>query len=541
MTIDVARSVRIRMKISCSGLVFQLLCFSSFCWHVTGFQQLPTKFVRRPSTTTPRWSSAADPRLVEIDVRYNSRNTLKYDPALERYVSSSVDNEHHNSAHAVEYVNGDALTDKLRVLRKIKAGIYPFLERSFVPHGVTPSYYRFVKFRVIQRFINSIVHVLGTQSLLMGLGLKSKALGLSAALNWVLKDALGKLVRLIWASRMGGKFDSDAKRWRFRSSLVYALGNALEIITYVNPQLFLLWATLANCCKQISMLTSSSTRTAIYNSFRTAENIADITAKGEAQIAVVDLLGIACGISISKKIGMNAANVVSVYLALQVTEMYCIYRMINAVEFRVLNFERLMQIVNTFVHTQTKNEPVLLPTPTEMAKNEKIFLPPAHLHRRAIAFGSLSRAKLAPDELQELLTIFENERFLLVVGQDVKNPRRMYARAHVPGENCHVVLHANATSVDIVKSTLALAILRQSLVDLSSSLRSRDCYPEIRLANELADQWFPSLLRNMSAQGWAPARFMFGRVSMRAVWPLKPRVKASRTEGNLTLSEASES
>jgi hypothetical protein len=41
---------------------------------------------------------------------------------------------------------------------------------------------------------------------------------------------------------MGGKFDSDAKRWRFRSSLVYALGNALEIITYINPQLFLLWA-----------------------------------------------------------------------------------------------------------------------------------------------------------------------------------------------------------------------------------------------------------------------------------------------------------
>jgi hypothetical protein len=65
------------------------------------------------------------------------------------------------------------------------------------------------------------------------------------------------------------------------------------------------------------MLTSSSTRTAIYNSFRTAENIADITAKGEAQIAVVDLFGIACGIFISKKIGMNAANVVSVYLALQ--------------------------------------------------------------------------------------------------------------------------------------------------------------------------------------------------------------------------------
>jgi hypothetical protein len=37
--------------------------------------------------------------------------------------------------------------------------------------------------------------------------------------------------------------------------------------------------------------------------------------------------------------------------------------MINAVEFRVLNFERLTQIVNAFVHTQTRKEPVLLPDP----------------------------------------------------------------------------------------------------------------------------------------------------------------------------------
>ena len=88
---------------------------------------------------------------------------------------------------------------------------------------------------------------------------------------------------------------------------------------------------LANSCKQMSMLTSSATRNAIYNSFRSVdivggggagssvsggsgggsatggrvtgavENIGDITAKGEAQIAVVDLLGIASGICLSSE------------------------------------------------------------------------------------------------------------------------------------------------------------------------------------------------------------------------------------------------
>ena len=33
------------------------------------------------------------------------------------------------------------------------------------------------------------------------------------------------------------------------------------------------------------------------------ENIGDITAKGEAQIAVVDLLGIASGVTLSKIVG----------------------------------------------------------------------------------------------------------------------------------------------------------------------------------------------------------------------------------------------
>ena len=94
-----------------------------------------------------------------------------------------------------------------------------------------------MRWRILQRFINANVHVIGTQSLLMGLrGMQRVSsslvvakggggmLGAAAATNWVLKDTLGKIVRMIWASKMGRKFDPDAKRWRFRSSLIYALG-----------------------------------------------------------------------------------------------------------------------------------------------------------------------------------------------------------------------------------------------------------------------------------------------------------------------------
>ncbi len=54
---------------------------------------------------------------------------------------------------------------------------------------------------------------------------------------------------------------------------------------------------------QVSMVTSSATRNTIYRSFALRENIGDITAKGEAQIAVVDMLGILSGILLSDTVG----------------------------------------------------------------------------------------------------------------------------------------------------------------------------------------------------------------------------------------------
>ena len=91
------------------------------------------------------------------------------------------------------------------------------------------------------------------------------------------------------------------------------------------------------------MLTSSSTRNALYNSFRLRgrENIGDITAKGEAQIAVVDLLGIASGVCLSGRVvGGRVAAIGAAYAVLQAGEVACMYKQIKSVVFKMLNFER---------------------------------------------------------------------------------------------------------------------------------------------------------------------------------------------------------
>lgn len=538
----------------------------------------------------------------EVDVRHGSRISLTYDPTSERYIE--VDELHDVSDEQ----------RRRRIRFNLQQKIKQLTISAFLPDGVTDNYYNFIKWRIIQRYINANVHVFGTQSLLMGLGITNKsksALGLSAALNWVLKDALGKIVRMIWASRMGRKFDPDAKRWRYRSSLLYALGNGLEVCTYVFPSLFLILATMANSLKQMSMLTSTSTRNALYNSFRdgTRENLGDITAKGEAQIAIVDLFGILSGVLLSRTVGTSVQAVLTVWVTLQIVEVSCVYKQLRSVVFRMLNFERLWFVTNSFIDltltesSSSKNSSSVLrrtsrdllrngsardiavPTPDAVAQDERIFLPPHHLARRGRSFGSFGRAKLSPEELQSLIEIFRRERFMLVVGRDVKNPHvrlKLFGGGGIDNvekdqshndhlkaiveqlkfeaeENCHIVLHVDANNADIVKSTLALAILRrklsrtvpsveelklmtqngsdgggniplEKLVEKYRNRRTSECIELIQNAREDANETFGLFLKVLSVRGWTtPARSMFGRVTMRADWPRKKSSGAQET------------
>lgn len=531
----------------------------------------------------------------EIDMRYNLQTPLIYNGKLERYVSTPDGNRGFNFLSL------------------------SYLKHAFLPSSVTDSYYRYIRWRIIQRYINAVVHVIGTQSLLIGLGLKSTKVGFaSASLTWVCKDALGKVARMIWASKMGGRFDSDAKRWRFRSSIVFAIGNGLEICALAFPKLFLVWAALSNAMKQMSMLTSSATRNALYNSFSQSsnvvsdttrsssqqkqsrgdtkiekakrissgggENIGDITAKGEAQIAVVDLLGIASGICLSKIIGVEVRNVLLSWIFLQICEVGCMYKEIRSVVFRVLNFERMWNIVRIFVElnfvdeesiykemvaqssTNTQGSKTLnglrkiskkkilsyysaeekyrrefIPTPDQMASKEKIFLPPDSLARRANSFGSLGRAKLNPEEVKAVMDVFKGDKFLLFVGKNIKHPKGKNTKIE---EHCHVVLHKDASNTDIVKSTLALGVLRHCLslhyndkdttitsveerksaatVPPNFEIRTEDCLEMLQFVKHITDAWFPRFLKSLQSRGWAtPARYMFGKVTMRADWPIQ--------------------
>eukprot|EP01031_Cornospumella_fuschlensis_P034922 gene34922-42291_t len=227
----------------------------------------------------------------------------------------------------------------------------PLLFSSFIPTGdLSPDYYRFSAWRVVQRLIGSTNNVFGTQALLLALGLRKDKIGLAAASSWVLKDALGKVSRIVFASKFGRRFDVDTKKWRFRASLLYSLGTALEILTFLFPSFFIISAAIATAFKQMAMLSNSSTRNAIYKSFsRNADNIGDITAKGEAQIAVIDIFGLALGITIAKVMNQSRWRVIAAFVLLSALDFLAVYREIRSVVFNTLNYERANLVLSELI------------------------------------------------------------------------------------------------------------------------------------------------------------------------------------------------
>lgn len=328
----------------------------------------------------------------------------------------------------------------------VRASVISFFSHAFFPEDVTPDYYSFTAWRFFQRCISATVGVFGTQALLLALGIKSGRLGQAAAISWVLKDGLGRVGKMLWAGSVGRDFDVDPRRWRFRSALMYAAGNGLEIVTQVFPASFLVVATWANTLKQVSMLTASATRNAMYRSFGgKAQNIANITAKGEAQIVVADLIGMTCGIQLSKALGAGQQgniNVFIAYVVLSAVDVLAIYQELRQVVFRTINPERLGMTVAAYVQSGT------VPPPPVVSRMEPIFLPPVYDHRQI--FVPLSRLAATPAELTRTLRAFRGEKYAIHCVRDRSG------KARKSGLTCKVALREDATNMDVLRSMLAV-------------------------------------------------------------------------------------
>jgi hypothetical protein len=108
-------------------------------------------------------------------------------------------------------------------------------ERSTIP-----SYLSYVRWSFVAATVSSASGVLSTQALLFGLGLNATTgIAAAAAMNWVLKDGIGMLGGMLFASVVNTRFDANPKRFRLGAAAALDSAMFLEVATPLFPAYFL--------------------------------------------------------------------------------------------------------------------------------------------------------------------------------------------------------------------------------------------------------------------------------------------------------------
>ncbi|KAF9437434.1 hypothetical protein BGZ76_000755 [Entomortierella beljakovae] len=273
-----------------------------------------------------------------------------------------------------------------------------FLPKGF-PESVTPNYWAFAKWQFIHNVAGSVTAVISTQSLLFAMGLGAGSIPMAAALNWIIKDGLGQLGGVVYASFVSDKFDSEPKRFRFQATVAMQGANLLELLTPLWPGYFLAIASISNIGKNMAWLASSATRAQMNKTFALRDNLGDITGKSGSQTTAAGLVGTGLGVIIAAFMSFVSEDpavlplvpMCLTFLPFSIFNIYSNYRSSHYVTTPSLNVPRaetvfynvLKELVQakqketlTFAQLEQQLE-ALVPTPMEVAHGE-VFVSPYH-------------------------------------------------------------------------------------------------------------------------------------------------------------------
>ncbi|KAK9167826.1 hypothetical protein Scep_003017 [Stephania cephalantha] len=314
-----------------------------------------------------------------------------------------------------------------------------FVRSYIVPEGfpdtVSSAYVPYMTWRAFKYFFGGAMGVFTTQTLLSSVGIsRNQATSGAVAINWILKDGAGRFGKMLF-SRQGKKFDYDLKQLRFAGDLLMEFGAGVELATAAVPHLFLPLACVANLAKNVSAVTSTSTRTPIYKAFAKGENIGDVTAKGECVGNVADLLGTGLSIIISKR----NPSLVTTFALLSCGYVFSSYNEVRSVVLRTMNRARFKVAVESFL--KTGDVPSLL----EGNLKEDICNFPWSKNRPIVLGQRFKEAFQEPDSFLTIKPLFDNEKYLVTY-----NPLK---------GNVYALLKDQAKSDDIVKAAFHAHVL----------------------------------------------------------------------------------
>lgn len=382
---------------------------------------------------------------------------------------------------------------------KIQEKMLKYFLPTDYPHSVDKGYKEFVSYCFLANVCGSAAMVLSTQTLLLAVGVGSASSApMAGALNWVMKDGIGQLGGVLFASRItsnatGNTIDKDPKRWRMVSALSMDGATLLEICSPLVPGYFLPIASIANIGKNIGFLTASASRAALHQSLAIKDNLGDITAKAGSQSIAASLVGTGLGICLSPLIGEDYMYITIGFICLSSVHQFCTYKSLKAVSLKKLNRHRLVIALDLFLRnpnvyidtsdtihkksdTRTINEYDVSLSPDAISKHEKFipFFYPDDTHKWLQIGCSLIDIAPTPETLHRLMTecLGQNsneEKYILncnmmetnTTAAMIHNSDEEDSNVSMKFKISQVMLtfHNDATDIDIIRAMLHAYVL----------------------------------------------------------------------------------
>ena len=404
--------------------------------------------------------------------------------------------------------NGDTAAPTILSANVIRQGFLDHVVKHFLPaeypHSVADGYARFTVLAFSASVAGSAAMVLSTQTLLLAVGVvgqsalhSGSASIMAGALNWVLKDGIGQLGGVIFASKMGEmkRFDSDPKRWRMLAALSLDGASFLEILS---PLVWSSWvlpvACIANIGKNIGFLTASASRAAIHQSLAIKGNLADVTAKSASQSMAAGLLGTGVGIGLSTFLDYEVTNFILGFCALSMIHQGCNYQSLKSVPLQHFNRHRLHILLSKYMETGVVLEP------SQVANLERYF--PLLIHdddsHKWLSIGSslhdLCPGSSSVQDFEEIYGLFQNESYLLNLEEQ--------------SNRIHLVFQSGATGEDLIQGMYHAYLLRNEKNNngtKASSLEldiSRGRFQKLESSYEKAETEASGFLKHLESKDW---------------------------------------
>jgi len=380
------------------------------------------------------------------------------------------------------------------------------------PKSVAKGYFRFVSFCFTASIAGSAAMVLSTQTLLLAVGIVGQnSSGIMAgALNWVMKDFMGQLGGIVFASQMGKTkaFDNDPKRWRMVAAIALDVSTLLEILSPLCHQNMVLpIASIANVGKNIGFLTASASRAALHQSLAITGNLGDVTVKAGSQSMVASLVGTSLGIGLSTFLLHDTFNFGVCFVCLSAIHQGCTYLSLQNVPLAHFNRHRLHLAMEIYMRSQT------MPTPADVAKKEGFFpLVATDSSSEWLKIGRpLREVCPSPTDLENSLAFTPDESYLIRFNERARNIDLVYFRDANEQDLYRGIYHAclirhktnqmlfDGTSATKVTSTVCAdrTTTRQQLYNHDVTAEDITRQTHIQLQKQ-----FPHIFEQFHAQGW---------------------------------------